>query len=104
MRPASRTDSLCNLGNPALQAGVKPFRAAVGPPFRPGEVFFMLLDIIVVNTGMVRQTMKPLDDNIIEPLSFGASGTSHTMDVNGCLYVIGQRNRMARPHSRGLWL
>ena len=28
----------------------------------------MLLDIIVVNTGMVRQTLKPSDDNIIELL------------------------------------
>ncbi|CAJ1437140.1 unnamed protein product [Effrenium voratum] len=31
-----------------------------------GEIFFMLLDIIVVNTGLMRDQLKPKDDNIID--------------------------------------
>ncbi|CAK9069583.1 unnamed protein product [Durusdinium trenchii] len=39
-----------------------------GQPCPAGEIFFMLLDIIVVNTGMIRESMKP-DDNIIDTSS-----------------------------------
>eukprot|EP00435_Cladocopium_sp_Y103_P071738 s412_g38.t1 len=35
-------------------------------PCPTGEIFFMLLDIIVVNTGMMRNSMKEFDDNVID--------------------------------------